>query len=160
MKRDSRLSGVLHILLHMSRADGPVTSDALSRMMQTNPVVVRRILSGLRKQGFVVSEKGHGGGWRLARDLRTVTLHDIYVALDRPAIIAMGNRSESPDCLVEQAVNTAMDQAFQDAEAVLLARFREVTLAELSEDVRQHLPDHHLYRDKEQIHGCGEYDDV
>lgn len=108
-------------------------------MMQTNPVVVRRILAGLRKQGFVISEKGHGGGWQLSCDLNTVTLHDIYTALDAPAILAMGNRNESPDCLVEEAVNTMMNQAFRDAEALLLARFSEVTLAELSQHVQQRL---------------------
>lgn len=139
MKKDSRLSGVLHILLHMAQANGPVTSEAMAKMMQTNPVVVRRILAGLRKQGFVISEKGHGGGWQLSCDLNTVTLHDIYTALDAPAILAMGNRNESPDCLVEEAVNTMMNQAFRDAEALLLARFSEVTLAELSQHVQQRL---------------------
>jgi DNA-binding IscR family transcriptional regulator len=146
MKRDSRLSGVLHVLLHMAEADGPVTSDTLAKVMQTNPVVIRRILAGLRKQGFVHSEKGHGGGWWLSCDLRTVTLHDIYVALGAPAILAIGNRTESPGCLVEEAVNTAMNQAFQDAEALLLARFSEVTLAELSNDIHQRLQDRDFCR--------------
>jgi Rrf2 family protein len=149
MKRDSRLSGVLHILLHMGESPGPVTSDTLAGMMQTNPVVIRRILAGLRKQGLVQSEKGHGGGWRLARDLQQVTLYDIYEALDRPAILAMENRTESPGCRVEQAVNVAMEQAFHDAEAVLLNRFREVTLAELSDGTHQNLPDSHFCRDQE-----------
>ena len=46
----------------------------------------------------------------------------------------MGNRAEAPDCLVEQAVNAALDQAFHDAEALLLSRLGEVTLAMLSAD--------------------------
>lgn len=133
MKRDSKLSGVLHILLHMAEATAPVTSETMAKMMQTNPVVIRRILAGLRAQGLVNSEKGHGGGWQLSCDFNKVTLYDIYAALESPEILAIGNRNESPSCLVEEAVNTMMDQAFQAAEAVLLARFREVTLAELSQ---------------------------
>lgn len=139
MIRDSKLSGVLHVLLHMAEADGPVTSETLAKMMQTNPVVIRRILAGPREQGYVNSEKGHGGGWQLSCDLNTVTLHDIYVALGSPAILAIGNRTESPGCLVEEAVNTVMNQAFRDAEALLLARFSEVTLAELSRYLHQGL---------------------
>jgi DNA-binding IscR family transcriptional regulator len=139
MIRDSKLSGVLHVLLHMAEADGPVTSETLAKMMQTNPVVIRRILAGPREQGYVNSEKGHGGGWQLSCDLNTVTLHDIYVALGSPAILAIGNRTESPGCLVEEAVNTVMNQAFRDAEALLLARFSEVTLAELSRYLHQRL---------------------
>ncbi|HEY0062341.1 MAG TPA: Rrf2 family transcriptional regulator, partial [Telluria sp.] len=66
MRRDSRLSGVLHILLHMAREDLPMTSDVLARAMETNPVVVRRVMAGLRAAGYVRSDKGHGGGWSLA----------------------------------------------------------------------------------------------
>jgi Rrf2 family protein len=132
MKRDSRLSGVLHVLLHMAEQSGPATSETLAKAMSTNPVVIRRIMAGLREQGYVRSEKGHGGGWTLARDLAEVTLRDIYDALGRPSLLAMGNRTETPGCLVEQAVNTALDKAFHDAEALLLARLGEVTLAALS----------------------------
>jgi len=134
MKRDSRLSGVLHVLLHMAELKGPVTSETLAGAMQTNPVVVRRIMAGLREAGFVNSEKGHGGGWTIVRDLNTITLRDVYLALGEPALFAMGNRTESPGCLVEQAVNATLDDAFRDAEALLLERFGAVTLAQLSAD--------------------------
>jgi hypothetical protein len=56
MKRDSRLSGVLHVLLHMAERDAPVTSEVLAKAMDTNPVVIRRVMSGLRDQGYVRSE--------------------------------------------------------------------------------------------------------
>ncbi len=142
MIQDSKLSGVLHVLLHLAEADGPVTSDTMAKMMHTNPVVIRRILAGLRKQGFVTSEKGHGGGWQLSCNLHMVTLHDIYMALESPTLLAIGNRTEVSNCLVEQAVNAVMSQAFHDAEALLLARFGEVTLAALSEQLQHHRRDH------------------
>ena len=84
MKRDSRLSGVLHVLLHMAEMNGPVTSETMARAMQTNPVVIRRIMAGLREAGLVRSEKGHGGGWTIGRPLSEITLRDIYDALGRP----------------------------------------------------------------------------
>jgi DNA-binding IscR family transcriptional regulator len=144
MIRDSKLSGILHILLHMAEVDEPVTSDTLAKAIHTNPVVIRRILAGLRKRGFVQSEKGHGGGWQLSCDLNTVTLRDIYLALGSPTLLAIGNRTETPNCLVEQAVNTVMNQALRDAEALLLARFSEVTLAELSHQLHHRLQDRTL----------------
>ncbi|MBR9804244.1 Rrf2 family transcriptional regulator [bacterium] len=139
MKRDSRLSGVLHILLHMAETGKPLTSEDLSKMLDTNPVVVRRLMAGLRERDYVRSEKGHGGGWTLQCDLNRVTLRDIYVALGSPSLLAIGNRSESPACLVEQAVNAALGIAFEQAEQTLLARFGEVTLAQLSSDVHQRI---------------------
>ena len=131
MRRDSRLSGVLHVLLHMAEQKAPVTSEALAKAMDTNAVVIRRIMSGLRDHGYVRSEKGHGGGWTLARELATISLRDVYEALGQPSLFAVGNRTESPGCLVEQAVNAALDQAFDDAEALLLSRLGNVTLRDV-----------------------------
>lgn len=104
--------------------------------MHTNPVVLRRVMAGLRDQGIVRSEKGHGGGWTLARDLSEITLRDIYAALGSPLLFAIGNRTDAPDCLVEQAVNAAVNATLRDAETLLLARLGDVTLAMLSADVR------------------------
>jgi DNA-binding IscR family transcriptional regulator len=139
MKYDSRLSGVLHVLLHMAEMEGPVTSERLAKAMSTNPVVVRRVMAGLRAQGYVRSEKGHGGGWMIACDLSKVTLRDIYTALGCPSLLAIGHRTDNPECLVEQAVNAALDQAFRDAEALLLSRLGDVTLAALSADFHDRL---------------------
>lgn len=139
MRHDSRLSGVLHLLLHMAQADGPVTSTVLARAMDTNPVVIRRIMSGLRERGYVHAAKGHGGGWTLACDLSTVSLRDIYDALGCPTLFALGNRTDTPGCLVEAAVNTALGRSFQEAEAVLLARLGAVTLDQVQADVKLRL---------------------
>ena len=116
-----------------------MTSEVLAKALDTNPVVIRRIMAGLRDHGYVRSEKGHGGGWTLACDLSKVTLRDIYTALGCPSLLAIGNRTEAPGCLVEQAVNAALNQAFRDAEALLLSRLGEVTLAMLSADFHDRL---------------------
>jgi DNA-binding IscR family transcriptional regulator len=152
MKRNSQLSGVLHVLLHMAERDRPMTSETLAKAMDTNPVVVRRIMAGLRDQGYVRSEKGHGGGWTIAHDLRDVTLRDIYTAIGCPPLLAMGNRTESPGCLVEQEVNAALGQAFRDAEALLLSRFGELTLASLHNALRGRLPRQGKAHDLETAH--------
>lgn len=130
---------MLHVLLHMAERNAPITSDVLAQAMQTNPVVIRRILAGLRDQGYVRSEKGHGGGWTIACDLAAITLRDVYQALGSPSLLAIGNRTEAPGCLVEQSVNAALDGACRDAEALLLSRLRDVTLAMLSADFHARL---------------------
>jgi len=71
--------------------------------------------------------------------LAAVTLGDIHNAVGAPALLAMGNRTESPGCIVEQAVNAALDGAFQEAEALLLKRFNSITLADLSRDFHRRM---------------------
>lgn len=139
MKRDGRLSGVLHCLLHMAELGQPATSEWLAQAMRTNPVVIRRLMAGLREAGFVASAKGHGGGWVLSCSLEHITLRDIHEAVGAPELLAVGHREESPGCLVEQAVNAALERAYRDAEEVLLARLGSVTLAALARDFHRRL---------------------
>jgi Rrf2 family protein len=139
MKKDSRLSSVLHVLLHMAHSDQPLTSEQLAHYLHTNSAVVRRALSGLRDLGYVESVKGHGGGWSLACDLHAITLHDIYDAVGSPQVFAMCNRTEAPNCLVEQAVNAALDDAFQEAQLLLINRLGSISLADLAKNFSRRL---------------------
>lgn len=132
MRSDSRLSRMLHVLLHMARHDAPFTSEQLAQMLRTNPVVVRRTMAGLRDAGYVRSGKGHGGGWSIACDLRNVTLLDIHRAVGGPHIFAIGVESDNPDCAVERAVNAALDGALREAESILIARLGAISLADLA----------------------------
>ncbi|MBH1963870.1 MAG: Rrf2 family transcriptional regulator [Comamonadaceae bacterium] len=134
MKRNSRLSSVLHALLHMAEQDGPVTSDFLAQCLSTNPVVVRRTMASLRDAGIVTSDRGHAGGWRIKADLSTLTLRQLHETLGEPAMFAIGSHNDAPQCLVEQAVNAALEGTLAEAEALLLKRFSEITLADLAED--------------------------
>ncbi|NII11072.1 Rrf2 family transcriptional regulator [Oleiagrimonas sp. C23AA] len=139
MKRDSRLSAVLHALLHMAERDAPMTSETLALCLHTHPVAVRRTMGLLREAGLVKAERGHAGGWRISADLSQVTLRQLHEALGEPALFAVGHRSEHPDCLVEQAINAVLDNAFAEAETLLLQRFESVTLAALAADfARRH----------------------
>ena len=85
VRRDSRLSRMLHVLIHMAEHDEPLTSEAVA--------------------GFMSSKKGHGGGWALAVPLEKITLLDVYRALGDPAVFAFGPTGEPADCLVEQAID-------------------------------------------------------
>lgn len=136
---DARLSRMLHLLIHMARAEGPLTSEAAAAMLNTNPVVVRRTLAGLREAGYVISVKGHGGGWSLTRGLETITMLDIHRALGENRIFALGAADPAPDCLVEQAVNESLEDALRQAEAVLLQRLSEVTLGNIASDFERRM---------------------
>lgn len=136
MNRDTRLSDVLHVLLHMSQLDEPLTSEVLARSMGTNPAVFRRTMAGLREAGFVVSERGHGGGWKLARPLREITLLAVYDALDQPNLFSIGNRSRNPECLVERNVNAVVADTMAEATALFARRFGEITLDQIMPEKR------------------------
>ncbi len=131
MRRDSRLSVALHVLLHMSEAPGTLTSEALAPMLKMNAVVLRRTLGALRDANIVRSEKGHGGGWTLARDLASVTLGEVYAALGTETLFGIGLRDAKTQCPIEQAVNTVVEDAMADARAALVARLGQKSVADV-----------------------------
>ena len=134
MPTDSRLSRMLHVLIHMDRHGGPLTSEAIAGRLGTNPVVVRRTMAGLKAAGYVSSVKGHGGGWTLARAMDGITLLDIHEALGNPKLFAIGLSDDDPACLIERAVNAAMMETLGDAEQMLRARLAQVTVEAVAPD--------------------------
>ncbi|MGO4451589.1 Rrf2 family transcriptional regulator [Phyllobacterium sp. TAF24] len=134
MRRDSRLSRMLHVLIHMDRHTKRMTSETIAQMLGTNAVVIRRTMAGLKKQGYVRSENGHGGGWELTRGLADISLLDVYVAIGAPPLFAIGPSSDHPTCLVEQAVDAALDDTLRNAELLLRDRLAAITIADLASD--------------------------
>ena len=134
MRNDTRLSRMLHVLIHIARHDQPATSDTIAQMLGTNPVVVRRTMALLKDKGYVRSEKGHRGGWTLAKPLADMTLLDIHQALGPSSLFAIGLSTDHPQCLVEQTVTAALTDAFDAAQALLINRLGSVTLEQLASD--------------------------
>lgn len=132
MRKDSRLSRMLHVLVHMHHLEQPVTSDNIAIMLGTNPVVVRRTMSLLREQGYVSAVKGHGGGWTLAKPLHCITLLDIHRSLSEASLFTIGLTDEHTNCPIEKAVNLAIDDVLHEAGQLVLRRFAEVTLDKLA----------------------------
>ena len=134
--KDSRLSRVLHVLIHMSQHNTPLTSEKISNMLNTNPTVVRRIMAGLRNYGYVNSEKGHNGGWTLSKPLSEITLLNVYESLDEPEIFALGfANSEDTKCLVELSVNDSLKETLEESKKVILKRFDDITLDSIVKDM-------------------------
>lgn len=136
MRQDSRLSRVLHALLHLQEMDGPATSELIAKMLQTNAPVVRRTMAGLRKAGIVTSVKGHRGGWSLAKPLDKISLLDIYTALGSPALFAIGNDEDEPKCMLARAANTATTKALEAARVQFEGSLKSVSVAQLTVDWR------------------------
>ena len=134
MNPSSKLSRMLHVLLHMARHDGSFTSEQIARMLQTNPVVVRRTMTGLRQAGHVRSDRGRKGGWTIACDLNKTTLLDIHRAVGDTQIFAMSAGDPNAVCAVERLVGQAISSTLEDAEKLIHKRLAGTTLADLATD--------------------------
>ena len=144
MNNPSRLSTVLHGLLHMAGQVEPMTSDTLAQCLHTHPVVVRRSMASLRQAGIVQSLRGHGGGWSLERPLSAISLRDVYAALQESVTVKVDigvpiGAPASP-CLVERAVTRVLADVYREAEAMLVARLGDISLQALLLDIGEGAP--------------------
>jgi len=132
MQLDTRLARVLHVLIHMQLRGGATTSDTIAQMLHTNPALVRRTMASLRGAGYVESERGPGGGWRLTCALADVTVKDVYLALAHKGVFTFGPAIDNPQCPVEAVVNAFVTTTQSAAEQALLDTMAETTLANLA----------------------------
>ncbi len=132
MKRNGRLSLALHAVAHM--ADDPMrtrTSSDIAEHIGTNAVVVRRVLGGLREVGLLKSEKGHAGGWVLARDPEKITLADIYLALDE-RLINQSETIKNSECSVERTLHDKVSSVLKELEEDLIQKLADIPITKIS----------------------------
>ncbi len=132
MNPNGRFPRVLHVLIHMALRNKVMSSAEIAQMLTTNPVVVRRMLAGLRDGGFVETSKGPGGGWRVVKSLDAMTLREVFDALDRPGLNSDGAARDHPGCPVEAAVNVALAEVDDAVTEMMLNRYAATTLADIA----------------------------
>jgi len=129
MRADFRLARMLHVLVHLHGRKGVASSEEIAGMLDTNPVLVRRMMAGLRTAGYVSSTAGRSGGWMLIADPEQITVLDVYQALEEPVIFAIGSSVDHPGCAAERAITGALDVALAQAAGTLLREFGAMRLS-------------------------------
>jgi Rrf2 family protein len=138
MPLNSRFAVAAHILTLLYEGHGePRTSEYLAGSVNTNPAVIRRLLSQLAKAGLTTAQLGAGGGALLARPAQQITLRDVYRAVDEGALFAMPPQGPNPECPVGRHIQASLEGIMADAERALEAQLAQRTIADLVEDVRK-----------------------
>lgn len=136
MSANSRFTVATHILTLLASTDEPVSSDEIAVSVNTNPVVIRRLLSELAKSGLVTTQQGSGGGSRLARPADTITLAHVYRATEHGALFGMHRQAPNPTCEIGGNIQSVMSVVFDDAESAVEGIFGAITLAQILDAVR------------------------
>jgi Rrf2 family protein len=111
------------------------TSERMAQSVNTNPVVVRRIMGSLRDAGLVASQGGPGGGWKLLRPPEDTTLLDIFTAVEGEVQFGLHARPANAFCPVGASMPHILAGHFRDAEAAMERYLDQVTLADVLQEV-------------------------
>ncbi|WP_344582685.1 Rrf2 family transcriptional regulator [Streptomyces lunalinharesii] len=144
MGANSRVTVAAHALtwigLYQRRGHEVATSEQIATSVNTNPVVVRRLLAQLRKAGLVDSRRGAGAGWALSRDLPTITLLDVYEAVEPGPIFALHPATPDPERVVGHGIAPVLGVAYDGVETALRAELARTTLEDVLRELLQQAP--------------------
>jgi Rrf2 family protein len=136
MAESCRFAFAVHILAVLAHHRGHgVTSELLAGSVNTNPVVVRRILSSLRRAGLVCCVKGAGGGATLCREPATIPLDEIYRAIEPQRSLAGKRHHPNLRCPVGRRIKNVLEDVYASAQSALEASLAKRTLADALEDL-------------------------
>ena len=140
MSTNSRFAVAIHTLAFLGFAEqslaGLTSSEMIAGSVNTNPVVIRRLLGLLRRAGLVVSQPGSGDGWRLAREAGEITLAEVYQAIREGPLFALPSRPPDRHCLVGRNVQHALEPFFEHAEAALQQSLAQATIDDVIRQVK------------------------
>ena len=132
MSTNSRFAVAVHVLTLMAWSDEePLKSEQVAESVNTNPVVIRRMLCELAEAGLVVSQTGSLGGSRLATDPAKTTLLDVYQALECGGVFSLHRQPPSRDCPVGVNIETVLSDVLLEVDAAVEAVLAKITISDV-----------------------------
>jgi Rrf2 family protein len=137
MNSNQQFSVSVHILAILAAyPDTPLTSETIAESVDTNPVVIRRIMAHLRQHGLVDSRPGASGGWHLLHDPAAINLRDVYRAIRGENVLSM-HQHPNPECPIGGHIQEALGPVFDEAQDSLETALGQFTISDVLENIFQ-----------------------
>lgn len=132
MSTSSRFAVAVHVLTLMAWADDePLKSEQVAESVNTNPVVIRRILCELAESKLVVSQTGAMGGSKLARQPEQITLLDIYQAVENRGVFSLHRHPPNRHCPVGVNIGTVLNDVLDEVDSAVERVLANITLKDV-----------------------------
>ncbi|MCM3749704.1 Rrf2 family transcriptional regulator [Paenibacillus pasadenensis] len=130
---NSEFTVAVHSLVYLaSRPDRMATSDAIACNVNTHPSRIRKVMSLLRKKGYIATKEGIGGGYQLGCEPEEATLADIYRATSIGSIKpSWCSGNEQGECMIACRMAAVMDDIFSDTEHKMLQHLESMTIRDV-----------------------------
>lgn len=133
MLSSSRFIVAIHALSVLARhtGKGPVCSNAIAESVHTNPVVIRRLMSELEKSAIVKSTAGRTGGFELGRPAPSISLADVYSAVEDETVFRMHKIDPNALCPVATQLKSVLCKPLRAAEEAMTSALGKTTLQDV-----------------------------
>ena len=140
MQISSRFTVALHIFTCVDTFGDKykITSDFLAGSINTNPVIIRKILTQLKNAGLITVARGKGG-ITPTRPLREITFYDVYEAIEplENGDLFNFHASPNPNCPVGRNIHTLLDDKLKAIQLAMENEMRKYTVDDLRSGIRE-----------------------
>jgi Rrf2 family protein len=120
MSMNSRFAVAVHVLTLMAWSDDEsLKSDQIAVSVNTNPVVIRRMLCELAGDDLVVSHTGSAGGSRLARNPQQISLLDVYRAVESADAFSLHPKRPNRGCPVGSSIEPVLKEVRTEIDSAI-----------------------------------------
>ncbi|GGI16295.1 Rrf2 family transcriptional regulator [Gottfriedia solisilvae] len=133
MKISSRFTVAVHILSLVTIENSALcTSEWIAESVNTNPVVIRRVMGKLKNAGLIQVRRGTGGA-SLLRPLKDISLLDVYHAVEvvEEGELFQFHENPNPNCPVGANIQAVLELILNRAQEAMERILDEVTMEEL-----------------------------
>lgn len=136
MAANSQFSMAVHVLAMLAGSrEENMKSDCIAASVNTNPVVIRRLLGQLNQANLVISQTGANGGTRLARCPNEINLAEVYKAVSCGEVFALRPTTPSKDCPVGRNIEAILCSLQKEIDTSIEAKLSGHTLQSVFESV-------------------------
>lgn len=134
---NTQFSIAVHVLAAIAHYERTFTSEVLAGSVNANPVFVKRVLVKLSKAKLAKTTLGKSGGYDLARSPKSISLLDIYSAVNPPSVFALHSYAESKGCVVSCNIKEVMGEVLLGTQKSVENDLKRTTLADVVSKIRR-----------------------
>jgi len=137
MRTSCRFAMAVHVLAVLAYKEGDrVTSAFLAGSVNTNPVIIRRLLLSLHRAKLVDTCKGAGSGSRLSRSPGRINLAEVYRAVEEAEPFATPVRKPNTACPVGHCIRKELERIFGSAQKAMERDLGKTSLVDVINAVK------------------------
>ncbi len=138
MAQNCRFAFAVHVLSSLAlHPEGALNSEQLGQTVNTNPVVIRRLLLDLREAGLIETQRGPGGGAKLSRDAKDISLAQIFKGVSGDFQL-FGEHPNEPaqNCCVGRGIKAVLEGVAAQAAQCVEQQYAATSLEDVVRQLR------------------------